>query len=336
MPNEIILLDGYIDEPSAFGVPPYISFHSRYIYGAIRAVGLKANYLTIDQYRTLPENTPLKEKLYRPKLLIIIAGCIVPGKYLRGIPITIDEIKKFIELHEPQMAIFGGSAEKFGFVGIGGERIKLARDTIKPFFDLVAKHDIEATVFDYLFDGTINSRRKNSKEWALWSYLGSEVIKQHPDFPEPLMIEIEASRGCPRYINSNGGCNFCIEPLLGGVFTREPKDIIREIEALYNLGARNFRIGGTTDVYATFGTGIGILENPCPNVSVWEQLLTGFWNVAPYAHVLHLDNANPAVIAQYPEEIRVLTKLFVKYCTDGNILPFGLESADPNVIKANN
>ena len=115
MSDEIILLDGYVDEPSAFGVPPYISFHSRYVYGAIRALGLNATYLTIDQYRLLTENNPLKAKLYRPKLLVVIAGCIVPGKYLRGTPITIEEIKQFINQYEPQMAIFGGAAAKFGF-----------------------------------------------------------------------------------------------------------------------------------------------------------------------------------------------------------------------------
>jgi radical SAM superfamily enzyme with C-terminal helix-hairpin-helix motif len=28
-----LLIDGYEDEPAAFGVPPYIGFHCRYIAG---------------------------------------------------------------------------------------------------------------------------------------------------------------------------------------------------------------------------------------------------------------------------------------------------------------
>jgi radical SAM superfamily enzyme with C-terminal helix-hairpin-helix motif len=52
--------------------------------------------------------------------------------------------------------------------------------------------------------------------------------------------------------------------------------------------------------------------------------------------VFHLDNANPAVIADHPEEARRITKAIAEYCTSGNVLAFGLESADPKVAKANN
>jgi radical SAM superfamily enzyme with C-terminal helix-hairpin-helix motif len=52
--------------------------------------------------------------------------------------------------------------------------------------------------------------------------------------------------------------------------------------------------------------------------------------------VFHLDNANPAVIAEHPEEAREITKAIAEYCTSGNVLAFGLESADPRVGRANN
>ncbi len=329
--EKILLIDGYVDEPSAFGVPPYISFHLRYIFGAIKSLGYDCTYLTIDQYRNLSVETLSRYK--RPDLVIIVAGCIVPGKYLRGTPITMQETQTIIQSIQPKMAIFGGAAARFGYGGIGGERIVLAKN-IKPLFDFVAKQDIDATVFDYLRDGSLLSRKRSQQEWNEWAKYGTELATKHPDFPQPLIVEIETSRGCPRYIN--GGCNFCIEPLLGTVLTRQPQDIVNEIELLYKFGVRNFRLGGQTDVYAYMGTGIGEQENPVPNFDAWNRLLTGIWNVAPKLEVLHLDNANPSVIAQYPVESREITKLLVEFCTAGNLLPFGLESADPNVQQANN
>ena len=329
--EKILLLDGYIDEPSAFGVPPYLSFHLRYIYGAIKSLSLECDYLTIDQYRNLGFNA--LTDFARPDLVIIVAGCIVPGKYLRGTPLTMQETQNIIQTLEPKMAIFGGAAARFGYGGIGGEKIKLAKN-IKPLFDLVAKQDIDATVYDYLQSDTLNSRKRTSSEWFEWANYGAELVTKHPDFPQPLIAEIETSRGCPRFVN--GGCNFCIEPLSGNVITRQPHEVVKEIELLYNFGVRNFRLGGQTDVFAYMGKGIGEQENPIPNVEAWSSLLTGIWNVAPGLEVLHLDNANPAVIAQYPIESREITKLLVQYCTSGNLLPFGLESADPEVQKANN
>ncbi len=33
---KVVILDGYVDEPSNFGVPPYISPYPRYVAGAVR------------------------------------------------------------------------------------------------------------------------------------------------------------------------------------------------------------------------------------------------------------------------------------------------------------
>jgi radical SAM superfamily enzyme with C-terminal helix-hairpin-helix motif len=51
--------------------------------------------------------------------------------------------------------------------------------------------------------------------------------------------------------------------------------------------------------------------------------------------VLHVDNADPGMIARYPEESSRILRSLVKYCTSGNSLSLGMESADPAVIKAN-
>jgi radical SAM superfamily enzyme with C-terminal helix-hairpin-helix motif len=42
------------------------------------------------------------------------------------------------------------------------------------------------------------------------------------------------------------------------------------------------------------------------------------------------------VIALHPEEAGKILKTLVKYCTSGNVLALGMESADPAVIKMNN
>src|SRR5213076_3551996 len=81
---KVVVLDGYVDEPSNFGVPPYISPYPRYAAGAIRDAGHEWEYVTIDRARA---GHPL-----RGNLLVVISGPIVPGKYLRSLPISEKEI----------------------------------------------------------------------------------------------------------------------------------------------------------------------------------------------------------------------------------------------------
>jgi radical SAM superfamily enzyme with C-terminal helix-hairpin-helix motif len=82
--------------------------------------------------------------------------------------------------------------------------------------------------------------------------------------------------------------------------------------------------------------GIGETETPEPNPTQLENLFMGIHNASPNLKVLHTDNADPAVIAAHPEKSREVLRLLVKYCTSGNVLSFGMESADPDVIEKNN
>jgi radical SAM superfamily enzyme with C-terminal helix-hairpin-helix motif len=52
--------------------------------------------------------------------------------------------------------------------------------------------------------------------------------------------------------------------------------------------------------------------------------------------IIHTDNANPAVIAEYPERSREALRLIKDNITPGSVLAFGLESSDPDVRKINN
>ena len=48
-----LVVDGYEDEPAAFGVPPYVGFHVRYLCGVLEAHGMPYDYLTVDAWRAL-------------------------------------------------------------------------------------------------------------------------------------------------------------------------------------------------------------------------------------------------------------------------------------------
>ena len=46
-----LVLDGYEDEPAAFGVPPYVGFHIRYLCGVLEQAKVPYEYTTIDAWR---------------------------------------------------------------------------------------------------------------------------------------------------------------------------------------------------------------------------------------------------------------------------------------------
>ena len=92
--DRVLICDGYIDEPTCLGVPPYISPYPRYIYGAIKSAdsSIAVNYVTIDQIRNMDKNS---DYLLKYDVIIVIAGMVVPGRYLSGYPISPREIIEF-------------------------------------------------------------------------------------------------------------------------------------------------------------------------------------------------------------------------------------------------
>ena len=80
-------------------------------------------------------------------------------------------------------------------------------------------------------------------------------------------------------------------------------------------------------------TDIGRHETPRPNVAAADKLLKGIRAAAPQLKVLHIDNANPAVIAAYPDEAAEVTQLITRYCTDGNTAALGLPAAEFSVTE---
>ena len=91
---QVIILDGYTDEPAGLGVPPYIDIYPRYIAGAIKDIepSCKILYFTVDFVRSNFEI--FAKQAEKSKMVIFIAGIVVPGKYLGGAPITVKELLK--------------------------------------------------------------------------------------------------------------------------------------------------------------------------------------------------------------------------------------------------
>lgn len=310
-----LVLDGYTDEPACLGVPPFISPHARLAFGALRAAGAEPRYATIDQWRAGLVD------LSGFELLAVIRNVAVPGRYLRGMPASDRELERIARS-------FPGPV----VASLGVARTRAPRSLVD-CIDHIADGDLDAALYDLVTSGEIADRRRTHEEWNSWLLKGALAAASHPDHGGMLIAEVQMYRGCVRYIS--GGCRFCVEPMLGEVQFRQPADILAEVRALSEQGVRNFRLGAQSCVYCYLAKGVGETEVPTPNVEAVSGVLRAIKEtIGP--EVLHLDNANPAVIAEHPHEAREITKAIVRYCTSGNVLAFGLESADPKVARANN
>lgn len=319
--SRAIILDGYVDEPACLGVPPYMAPYPRYVAGALPGEVL---YFTIDQLRKDPS---ILETMSKSDLVVCIAGVTVPGKYLGGTPATLQELERYM-FGVTAKKILGGPVSMFGTGAEGG--LMAHHMKASSAFDIVATGDIEAVVSGYVKEGLAvdPSLRRTAKDVAEWAVRGARIVPQHPDFPYT-MLEMETYRGCFR-----GTCSFCTESFYGRPDFRQVEDVVREAAALYGQGARHFRLGRQPDLL-TYMSACDE-EFPVPNVAAIERLYGGIRRVAPDLKVLHMDNANPGTIARHPEESRAVLKTIIKYHTSGDVAAFGMESADPQVIKMNN
>ena len=272
-------------------------------------------YVPIDGVRA---GRPLKGDL-----LAVLSGPIVPGKYLRGMPISEKEILRHASVFGGPR-VFGGPLARFRYFD---------EPLVEPF-DHVAVRDLDTAVYDYLTTGEWTNRDRRMDEWDRWAFLGADVIRAHPDFPDPLTIELDTSKGCVRYLN--GGCSFCIEPQYGIPKFRSLDGIVAEVRRLAELGGVNFRLGGQADYFSYQAMGLGSTPTPRINVPVLRALLEGIRQAAPGLRVLHTDNGDPAMIVAHPDDARQALRDLVRCATPGNSLSFGLESADPAVHDANN
>src|SRR2546430_11840922 len=272
---KVVILDGYVDEPSNFGVPPYISPYPRYVPGPIHDAGHTSEYVTIDQVRV---GHPLNGDL-----LVLISGPIVPGKYLRSLPISEREIVRYASAFEGPR-VFGGPLARFRYYD----------EALVDPFDWVALRDIDTAVYGQRTTVEWTNRDRTMEEWDRWALLGADVVRSHPDFPDPWTVELDTSKGCVRYLNK--GCSFCIEPMYGKPKFRPVADVLREVRRLAELGAVNFRLGGQADVFSYQAIGLGAFATPEINVSAVYQLPQGIRTPCASPKALHTGNGDPAMM----------------------------------------
>ena len=305
---KVLLIDGYIDDPAALGVPPYISPVVRAIAGAAIDAGAdEVGYMTADMLRGGAE-------VPEADVSVVMSGNTVPGKYLRSMPMSVRELEALVPRLRGWRLVGGSAADSPAAAG----------------FDFVIRRDLAASLYDGMTGKEVGERYRTLDEWNRWMMLGAEIVQQHQDFPEPLIAEVESYRGCHRW--STGGCSYCIEPLKGRPLMRSPSDIISEASRLRELGVRNLRVGGQTCIVSYGSEDDSPVPRPDPGkvADLFEGLKSLDFDV------LHVDNANAAVISSYPEESERVLETIAGCCTDGNVLALGMETADPRVVVENN
>ena len=308
-----VLVDGYIDEPAALGVPPYISPYIRYTYGALIEMGADVRYITIDEIR---EEGEWK---FDTDLLVVYGGTTVPGHYLSGTPITLSEVNRLLEENSHAVRVVSGPIAL-------AYTIKGGSVAILPKFD--AEYVVRGDVWAFFPKMEDTGARDDYDLVRKVSTAGALLLKDHPFFPN-VICEIEVSRGCER----SSYCSFCTEPILHGKMKSRPvEDIVQEVEALYKAGCRAFRLGRSANIIAYMSD----LNEGKPSPQAVEELYSGMRSVAPSLEVLHTDNANPSYIARYEKEASKVIEIIAKYDTPGDVLSFGAESFDEKVLKENN
>ncbi|MBN2132527.1 MAG: radical SAM protein [Sedimentisphaerales bacterium] len=309
------ILDCYTDEPAGLGVPPFVGVWPRYVAGQYKE---EPTYLTIDDLRLIRYVEHVPEVVIDPPVgrthievlnhtrsaeesrrvlsdtdqLILVVGVQTPGKYLSARPGTLREVNKLLAPFEAHR-ILTGPVLSGGTQYRGGFRPQLP----------------QAEDFEELRPFVFESY----DELQPWALRGASFIRQMPRLDKRI-VEIETGRGCPR----GEGCSFCTEPIKHEVQWRGPGHVAEEIKALMDAGARAFRLGKQSCIYS--------YEGGDPRKI--EALLSPLAALKPA--VLHLDNANPAMVNEQR------TELFVKYLTPGNTAAMGIESFDPEVTRANN
>ncbi len=309
------ILDCYTDEPAGLGVPPFVGVWPRYVAGRFNR---EPTYLTIDDIRLLRyvERVPnvvidpptgrthievlnytrssqeIRHVLEETDELVIIVGVQTPGKYLGARPGTLHEVQKLLNGFQFRRVLTGP-------VLAGGTQF---RGGARP--QLPQAED---------FDEILPSLFESYDQLQPLALKGVKLIEQMPRM-QNRTVEIETGRGCPR----PKGCSFCTEPLKHTVQWRPAEFVIDEVRTLTELGSHAYRLGKQSCIYS--------YQNGDPQAL--ETLLSGLAALKPT--VLHLDNANPAMVNAQR------TELFVKYLTPGSTAAMGIESFDPAVTKANN
>ena len=308
-PINYTILDCYTDEASGLGVPPYLATYARYIYAQLTSEGHSVKYLTIDDLR-----------LYKKYDNIIKPTTVKDKTNIKIYNLTNNKADLTLANTDKLIVLLG--------VHVPGKYLSALPGTLKEITPLLRDIKIPKILTGPAIFGTqleggkffehlpknlfseIKAYGLNFNDLKKYAAKGAELLEQ---IPEKRMIEIETGRGC-----KVGKCSFCTEPIKSKFQNRKMEDVLEEVIAYYKAGARFFRLGKQADFYAS--------DRPI-------ELLKQIRKHCKDIEVLHIDNVNPnSVVRDKDHEI---TKAIVKYCTEGNIAAFGVESFDPIVVKEN-
>ena len=320
MMSNALIIDGYVDEPACLGVAPYISPYIREVAGVLSCHGYTVGYVTIDQVRADPALIA-----GHSDIVVMIAGLTVPGAYIGGKPATLTEIQQIGTLLRVSATAIGGPIA-FGYAPGGGR--KAIRRAIAGFD--VTLSGSPAVALDAWLSGREPAGAGDYSLTDPWSVAGAGIIREHPAFPH-VMCELETATGCSRA--TVGGCSFCTEPFYGLPRYRSIEGIAEEVAALHAAGARHFRLGRQPDLLAYQSRGG---EFPAPRPEVLAELFAAIRASAPALATLHIDNINPGTIAHHEDAAREALRAIVAGHTPGDTAAFGMETADPAVVVANN
>jgi len=318
----VTIVDGYVDEPAHFGVPPYVSTYPRYTAGALVDAGVPPEQITYHTIDELRDDRHKWRNVEEADLFCYTGGMTVPGKYVGGTPAEPDEVRELAWTADGT-SLMGGPVR----FGVGDENegaSETERDDLD--FDFLAMADVEAAAYDIVSNGLegFEDRYRGVPEETRWARKGAFVVEQHPNHPDYLIAELETSRGCPYR------CSFCTEPMYGDPDFRPPDSVVDEVDALSDRGVGHFRLGRQADILAYGGDG------EAPNPEALRDLYGGIREVAPDLETLHLDNMNPITVVKWPEKAREGIRIIAEHNTPGDTAAFGLESADPLVQEENN
>lgn len=323
--SDIVILDCYTDEPSGYGVRPYLGTHQIHLSQALAFFSLDHCYLTIEDLRYCsrgiiedPDNTDLSTLnrtkncdnalsiLHQAKVIYIIMGCFVDYSYFSAIPPKSDEVYTYLK---------ETTAKKILFYVLGTE------DGIAPDYknsrlnELIDRVEYGNT---YRFVVDNNSVDLINPNYDLLDKISSFIPPIISQLRYPIIAEIETGSGC-----NTASCTFCIECVrqLKPSY-RAPHSIVKQIKSLYDVGVRHFRLGRQPNFYH--------YQNQ--DVYQMETLLSSIREVCPLIETLHIDNAN--IVSVITREGVEITKLIARYCTSGNVAPIGIESFDHRVRNA--
>jgi radical SAM superfamily enzyme with C-terminal helix-hairpin-helix motif len=300
---KVLILDGYVDEPTCLGVPPFISPYVRNVYGLFLNNKIKADYKTYDEIKAG------LDIINSYNIVVIICGCAVPGKYLGGHPVYEKELSKISTALNPAVkALLTGPVQYL--------------DYFNNYHNMTGLNGYPSCALNDYF-GFESKTSFPKEEWIL---RGAEVVNYHPLYPD-LIAEIWTFSGCLRKTH----CSFCIEGLKDE-YHRKHDDIINELKILNSNNITRFRLGNQSDILS-YNAYKGADERRI-NISEIEKLFYGIKENINY-QVLHIDNVNPLTVVNYKKESEKCIKIISDTCTELNCAPLGLESADPEVVRQN-